>query len=301
MTEAGAGTEAGATLLCSECFPTSVVAGTIGNLALLVDEATGVFTLIPADGHADEVLHVFETAPRRDPISSSEAEEILNERSERGAALVAASNAWADEADKFMREFPRMELRGTHGFVENLIACGYDPEEDGYAEYWLYSACGAVVETYQRTTRLPLLLIVEKDETGFTGSPQVVYAEPSKNPLQSSFPRGFTPEELIRKRTNEGWVVRWEYERRVEWTFRTQFRGLYLGESSSLGMVLPTFSYYQGDDGYTIIKMIEEATGKPVPVLYLYEYNPNNLTHAVLRSDATDYVFEPDLVQEAYS
>ena len=127
--------------------------------------------------------------------------------------------------------------------------------------------------------RLPLALLVEKDPDNPDATPHVIYCEYTDPVIDFH-----VLPNLVDEYTSDGWAVRVEGEYGVEWNFRVGSTG----DGFSGGELHP-FSSYDDEEGRTIADQIEKEIGYPLPVLYVYEYDPNSLTHAVLLSNAVEY------------
>lgn len=125
---------------CDFCFADPDHLGEIANMYVI--RHNGNVTLVDSNGH--NALVRFTTDPWPDPVpvdddaaaTAFEADPTLSERADR----------WLDEArDAMLSLSTGLDLRASWWFVRDLVDAGYDPDEDGDAELWLYDRIGRIV------------------------------------------------------------------------------------------------------------------------------------------------------------
>ena len=129
--------------------------------------------------------------------------------------------------------------------------------------------------------RTPEYILVEQ-VTGYPqGAARIIYTDTSDD-----------PDVLVSDVTDEysaaGWAVREESsEHGIEWGFRVPDAEADFWKPHMAGG--PVYRNYSEKEGREIADKIQPDTGKPMPVLCIYEYDPRNLAHAVLLADAVEY------------
>ena len=142
------------------------------------------------------------------------------------------------------------------------------------------------------TPRVPYALLVEEPVGGNTGTPQAVF-------LDTTDGFDILPS-LIEDYVRRGWAVRceglaefledgWE----VSWHFPLEaiYPGINDGIGRKPGLGPPTWVTYDGDA--VALEYVRDDYGRGdqvIPVFRIYEYDANNLIHAVLAAEATEYV-----------
>lgn len=129
--------------ICPLCFPNMrYVANVTDGLVLGFDD--GHYCLLIEPCHNGDVLITFTDAPTPDPVPDDDDEADAAFDADPGLGL--ASDQWLSRAEMEMKQVVGEWLRGVWHLVEDLRHVGYDPEENGEAEFWLYNRIGLLVD-----------------------------------------------------------------------------------------------------------------------------------------------------------
>lgn len=139
-------------MLCDMCFGGDAVE--LGEVVdgLYLVKAGGQYRLLVPPGHRGDDIFTFPSRPQADPLAGVDWDDL--DRRERTGTLtdeehrlIGESNGWVEEADEGMRGLTAaLSLRGAADLYAAMVKAGYDPDEDGNAEMWLYGRCGQAAD-----------------------------------------------------------------------------------------------------------------------------------------------------------
>ena len=140
-------------IACPQCF-----AGAIEHVRfskdLAVVETKDGWILLGEPGHKDDVIATLgESRPTPDPdpgntddSPEAEASEDAFYETPEGEAQLEAGSTWLEHVSKTLTWSPELGPLGYWRLVQELISVGYDPEESGYPEIWVYDHLARLLE-----------------------------------------------------------------------------------------------------------------------------------------------------------
>jgi hypothetical protein len=130
--------------ICDLCFPFVEYVGRISDELVVGKDVIGRIMLFTEPCHNGGDLLRFEAPPTPDPVPADDDE--AEAAFDADPDLSSRSSEWLKLA---RTEFTKMnfgaDLRGAWRVVEGLRRVGYDPDEDGDVEVWLYDKIGRML------------------------------------------------------------------------------------------------------------------------------------------------------------
>lgn len=126
-------------LICELCFPGIEDFGEIlpGSELRLAKSADGQWLLFVPPYEGDSVVITFKRKPYPDPFYGLTDDEI-----DALAKLNPLVDEWVEHAEQMRELAGRLGLRGSAEVVRAALEAGYDRDEHGYLEFWLYHLAG---------------------------------------------------------------------------------------------------------------------------------------------------------------